>query len=75
VSYTKKYKYYNNCNQNIAGQYGASLFVSELDIDYEDHELDLTIRIYSKNILIEEKQIQFELSTDYEETIRYHIVQ
>jgi len=75
VNYTEKYKYYDSYTQNIVGQYGASLFVSELDIDYEDHELDLIIRIYSENILIEEKQLQFELLTDYEETIRYWVVQ
>lgn len=75
VTYTEKYKYYNDYTQNIAGQYGASLFVSKLDIDYEDHDLDLTIRIYNRNIVIEEKQLQFELLTDYEETIRYWVVQ
>jgi len=75
VTYTEKHKYYNDYTQNIAGQYGASAFVSKLDIDYEDHDLDLTIRIYNRNILIEEKQLQFELQTDFEETIRYWVVQ
>jgi len=75
LTYTEKPKYYDGYKQNIVGQYGASLFVSKLDIDYEDQDLELTIRIYSRNLLIEEKTLDFELITDYEETIRYWVVQ
>ena len=75
VTYTEKPKYYNEYEQNITGQYGAKLFVSKLDIDYEDHDLSLIIKVYNRNALIEEKQLDFELITDYEETIRYWVVQ
>jgi hypothetical protein len=74
VTYTKIPKMYFPNDRNIIEQYGMRTY-TDVEIDYEMHEMELHIKIYDSDAVVEEKTLQLKFETDYEESISYYIYQ
>jgi len=75
VTYTKQPEMYYPHDKNRVGQYGMRAYVKPVETEYEPHEMELHIKVYDSNAVIEEKIFQLKFETDYKESISYYIYQ